>query len=101
MPGGLEWQNSLDTDGTITVIAPTGSGPQFSSVVLSGSGLIFGGTGGVTNGSYVLLSSTNVATPLVNWLPVSTNPFDANGNFLFTNPVDPAKSQEFYRLFVP
>ena len=98
LPGGLEWQNSLAADGTITVIAPGGSGPQFSSVVLSGLGLIFAGTGGVTNGSYVLLSSTNLATPLINWIPVSTNPFDASGNFLLTNTINPARPREFYRL---
>ena len=98
LPGGLEWQNNLNTDGTIAVIAPIGAGPQFSSVVLSGSGLIFSGTGGVTNGSYVLLSSTNVALPLVDWIPVSTNPFDANGNFMLTNPINPSQPREFYRL---
>ena len=98
LTGGLEWQNNLNADGTIAVIAPTDSGPQFGSVVLSGSGLIFAGTGGVTNGGFMVLSSTNVAAPLLDWIPVSTNPFDANGDFLLTNPINPARPQEFYRL---
>ncbi len=98
LPAGLEWQNNLNADGTVSVIAPGGSGPQFGSVVRSGSGLIFSGTGGVTNGTYVLLSSTNLATPLINWVPVSTNPFDGSGDFLLTNPINPGRPQEFYRL---
>ena len=38
LPGGLEWQNNLNADGTIAVVARTGPGPQFDSVLLSGSG---------------------------------------------------------------
>lgn len=98
LAAGLEWQNNVNTDGTLAVIVPGGSGPQFSSAVLSSSGLIISGTSGVTNGSYVLLSSTNIAASLANWVPVSTNPFDANGNFLLTNPVNPGEAQAFYRL---
>ena len=101
LPGGLEWQNNLYTDGTIAVIAPAGSGPQFNSVVLSGSGLIFSGTGGLSNGTFTVLSATNLALPLPDWIPVSTNPFDASGNCLGTNPINPALPKEFYRLKLP
>jgi hypothetical protein len=38
---------------------------------------------------------------LLNWLPISSNLFDASGHFLFTNPINPAKPQEFYRLLEP
>lgn len=99
--GGLRWTNRLLIDGSIAVVATPGGGAQFGSVTLSGGNLILSGTGGAANGSFVVLGSTNVAAPLMNWLPVSTNPFDANGNFLFTNPIDPARPQEFYRLVEP
>lgn len=42
-----------------------------------------------------------VVAPLLNWLPISSNLFDASGNFLFTNPINPARPIEFYRLFIP
>jgi hypothetical protein len=45
------------------------------------------------------LSSTNLATPLANWVPVSTNAFDSNGNFSITNPVGGAP-RNFYILKV-
>jgi hypothetical protein len=32
------------------------------------------------------------------WIPVLTNQFDDNGNFNFTNPVDPDLPQSFYLL---
>ena len=95
---GLAWDNQIAANGSIAVVTAPVSGPQFGPTVLSGGNLIFSGTGGVTNGSFVVLSSTNVAAPLMNWLPVTSNVFDASGNFLFTNPVDPNLPQEFYRL---
>jgi hypothetical protein len=42
-----------------------------------------------------------VAAPLNQWLPVSTNPFDASGGFIFTNPLNPNSSQLFYLLQLP
>jgi hypothetical protein len=98
---GLAWDNQLAANGSLAVVTAPGGGPQFGPVTRSGSDLIFSGTGGVANGDYVVLSSTNVAAPLINWLPVTSNLFDASGIFLFTNPINPARSQEFYRLRLP
>ena len=98
---GLAWDNQIGANGAIAVVAAPGGGSQFGTVTRSGSALIFSGTGGAANGDYVVLSSTNVAAPLLNWLPVTSNLFDASGNFLFTNPVNPARPQEFYRLRLP
>jgi hypothetical protein len=98
---GLAWENRVVANGTIAVVAAIGNGPHFGSVTLLGGNLIFSGAGGATNGNYVVLSSTNVASPLLNWLPVTSNLFDASGNFLFTNPINPARRQEFYRLLQP
>jgi hypothetical protein len=44
-----------------------------------------------------LLSSTNLATPLANWVRVSTNSFDSNGNFNITNAAGGAP-RNFYIL---
>jgi len=53
------------------------------------------------NGTYYILRSTNVALPLSNWQPIATNNFDANGNFSFSSPVDPATPKRFFTMQVP
>ena len=37
-------------------------------------------------------------SPFTNWTRVSTNPFDATGGFIFTNPVNPNAPYLFYLL---
>ena len=55
----------------------------------------------LTNGTYFVLTSTNVAAPLANWTPMLTNQFNGGGNFSFTNVIDPAVVSRFYLLQVP
>ncbi len=99
----LAWNtNNLNTSGTISVVSILPSTPPvFSSVQMFGGNLIFSGTGGVANLNYALLGSTNISTPLSNWTPLITNQFDGNGNFNFTNPMDPNAPQTFYLLRTP
>lgn len=82
---GLAWRTNLLVDGSIDVVslAP----PGFSSVSLAGTNLVIAGTNGPANGSYTVLSSTNVALPLSDWVSLVTNQFDASGGFIFTNAV--------------
>ena len=47
-------------------------------------------------GAYRILSTTNVALVVTNWIPVATNTFLANGSYSFTNFV--GNSNVFYRL---
>jgi hypothetical protein len=63
-----------------------------------GSRFIFGGNGGIAGSNYVVLTSTNLATPPPNWTAISTNRFDASGAFQTTNPINPGVPQLFYRL---
>jgi hypothetical protein len=53
---------------------------------------------GVPSGACRLLGSTNVSVPLLNWLRLATNLFDAAGGVTFTNPILPGSGQQFYRL---
>jgi autotransporter-associated beta strand protein len=101
-PGaGLAWSNHLAADGGITVVsAPTGptTNANITSVTLSGTNMVVHGTNNnVPNTSfhYVVLSATNITTPLSNWTPVITNPFNANGTFDYTNPIVPGVPQQF------
>jgi hypothetical protein len=63
-----------------------------------GTNLLVGGTNGFPSSAFYVLTSTNLMLPLNQWLPVSTNPFDVNGGFNFTNPMNPDALQIFYLL---
>jgi len=97
-PGaGLVWDTTQLGTGKLKIaVAP--SQPVVNIVALSGGNLIFSGTNGVASGSYVVLASTNVSTPLINWVALGTNAFDTNGVFNVTNTVVPGTPQLFYRL---
>jgi polygalacturonase len=77
------------------------SPPSFGSVHSTVSGLVMSGSGGTTNGTYYVLTSTNVALPVSQWTPVATNVFDGSGNFIFTNAINSNASQAFYLLDLP
>jgi autotransporter-associated beta strand protein len=96
-PGaGLKYTFTNGVLGVAVGIKPT---PHFTSVSVSGTTLTISGTNGAGGGQYVLLGSTNVALPLIQWTPLLTNMFDGSGNFnLSTNIVNPALPQEFYIL---
>jgi hypothetical protein len=88
-----------------TVVAPVYN-PSFGSIVLDRTGGVLAtitilGAGGPPNGSYSVLSSTNMAAPMAAWIPVSTNQFDNNGAFSNTIPVNSAEPERFYRLIQP
>jgi hypothetical protein len=102
-PGpGLAWStNTLATDGTLRIVATTVSTPYISSVTVSGTNLLIQGTNGTASGPYYVLAGTNLALPLSNWTRMSTNAFDLNGAFSFTNTIDPLIPQQFYLLQLP
>jgi hypothetical protein len=70
---------------------------------ISGTNFVFNEVGGNTNAnaSFILYSTTNVATPLGLWIPVLTNQFDQFGVFGYTNGYNPALKQQYFRFVVP
>jgi autotransporter-associated beta strand protein len=95
---GLSWDTSqLSINGSIKVLGPPPV-PKFTLVSRSGTNFIMSGTNGPTSGNYAILASTNLTVPLTNWTPLFTNPFNPDGTFNATNPIDPAKSRQFYDL---
>jgi hypothetical protein len=98
-PGaGLAWDTTqLNTLGSIGVVAGP-SQPRINSVVVSGGSLILSGTNGTAGGSYSVLTTTNLATPLTNWTALFTNTFDGTGAFSVTNPVSAGTPQRFYNI---
>ena len=104
-PGaGVAWNtNNLYVNGTLSVVSSGGGGSpttnaSITRVTLSNNNLIVHGTNNnVPNTSfhYVVLTSTNIGTPLSNWIPVVTNPFNADGTFDYTNPIVPGTPRQF------
>ena len=83
-------------------LVSTPPSPQFNSTAKSGgNNFNFGGTNGIPGWNYLVLASTNLALPVAQWPVMTTNTFDANGNFHFTNSVDPDAPQRFYLLQLP
>jgi autotransporter-associated beta strand protein len=93
---GLYWNtNTFKATGAISVGIETP--PVVGSIGLENGKLIMTGFGGVTNGNYYVLTSTNLAAPLTNWARLLTNQFDGSGNFNFTNPLG-VNTQSFFLL---
>jgi len=102
-PGaGLAWDtNSLVTSGRLKIAALIVPTPRLTTISLNGTTLTLTGTNGSAGGQYVLLSSTNVALPINQWIAILTNNFDGTGNFNCTNAVNPNMPQQFYKLRSP
>jgi hypothetical protein len=103
---GMGWVNNLAVDGSVTavnsVIIPSVSA-GITSFNLAGANTVINATNGVNGGTYYLLQSTNMASPLSQWLVVATNVINTNGasgafTFTGTNVVTPNGAQQFYIL---
>ena len=88
------------TNGVLSVVvAGVKPVPRITHISISGTTLTISGTNGAASGQYVLLGTTNLALPWIQWTPLLTNNFDVNGNLsLSTNIVNLALPREFYIL---
>ena len=94
---GLAWNtNQLNSSGIISVVSTGSSGVVIGSSYLSGGNFIFTGTGGTSGGTYYVLTSTNLTTPVSQWTPLATNTFNSTGGFSVTNPLSTGGPQRFY-----
>jgi autotransporter-associated beta strand protein len=100
-PGtGLAWDlSNLTVDGTVRVV--TLAQPNFTETFITPDGIVMSGSNGAPGTPYYVLSSTNIALPVVNWTRVATNLFDASGQFRITNAVSSQIPQEFFFLQLP
>jgi hypothetical protein len=80
-------------------VSATINPPRITGIGLNGTTLSISATNGLPNQNYVLLASTNVTLPMIQWTPVLTNQFDSAGNLnLSTNIINPSERQTFYIL---
>jgi hypothetical protein len=76
--------------------------PLFGNIIAAGDGsFILSGTGGESNGTYYVLTSSNLLLPPTNWTYIATDHFDGTGGFIFTNTAQTNAPQEFYLLQMP
>jgi autotransporter-associated beta strand protein len=97
-PANYNYAIDTSVQGQVNLVVQPSAPPVISGVKLSGGSLVLTGSGGPVNGTYYVLTSTNLATPLAGWTLLSTNRFDAGGNFNFTNGLNTNSSQGFYLL---
>ena len=98
-------RKAQNTPGQVNLFIAAPPPPSFGNIQVApdgnGGAFVLSGSGGVTNGIYYVLASTNLTLPLAQWPVVDTNPFDASGHFLFTNVPGSNAAQMFYRLELP
>jgi len=97
-PGaGLAWDTNQLSQGLIGVVTSTApAAPTISSVQYSSGSLEFSGSGGPASGTYYVLVATNLTSP--NWVPLSTNSYDASGNFNVTITPAVGAPQQYFKL---
>jgi hypothetical protein len=96
LPSAVQWNTQYGAT-NLSLIVGAGA-PRFGTFDLVKTNFILGGIGGTAGSNYLILTSTNLTIPLANWTALTTNAFDAGGNFRFTNPASPAKPSQFFIL---
>jgi hypothetical protein len=76
--------------------------PQFNSIQRQpdGSVVVRGNSGGPNIG-YTLKAANSLTTPIGSWTTISSNAFDAGGNFTNTDNTASGQPARFYRISVP
>ncbi len=76
--------------------------PRLTGIQRSGTNIVLNATNGFVGGTYYVLTSTNLNTPLNQWLAVFTNVLGASGNFTLTatNGFAAKNPRQFYILRV-
>ncbi|HSY44177.1 MAG TPA: hypothetical protein VK811_09705 [Candidatus Acidoferrum sp.] len=67
----------------------------------SNSTMTMSGQGGAPGATYKIITSTNILTSTPVWSVMTTNQFDANGNFSQTFNINPNTPYRFFRTVVP
>lgn len=68
---------------------------------ISGTNILFTGSGGGSNAQFILMMTTNLAQPVTLWTPIRTNNFNGAGAFSLTNFYDLNLPRQFFQLLVP
>lgn len=94
---GTSWADVTPTTGAPP---PPPANPVVTGAAMTPDGFVISGVNGPANGQYDVLSSADLTQPISSWPVLATEPFDADGNFSFTDPVTPDVLQNFYVIRV-
>jgi autotransporter-associated beta strand protein len=97
LPAGSATFNPATGELTIVSVVPFSLNPP----LYSGSNLILTGAGGTPGGSYTLLTSTNITTPLAAWTTNSTGFLNGSGGYSNSIPVNTSERARFFDLRMP
>ncbi|MEI7534940.1 MAG: hypothetical protein WCK57_11275, partial [Verrucomicrobiae bacterium] len=87
-------------NGQLTLTGAVVPRPVINQVTVSAGNLILQGTNGAASGTYSILTSTNVATPMANWTTNTTGIFGAGGVFSNAIPLD-SNQAKFFLIKTP
>jgi autotransporter-associated beta strand protein len=87
-------------NGLLTITSVAQSAPVVNPPGYSGGDLILTGNGGTAGSGYTVLSSTNVAAPLAQWVTNTTGTFNGSGGFSNAIPVTNTPTM-FFQVRVP
>jgi hypothetical protein len=99
---GFTATSSLGTDGSVMITSvAVPPAPKFSKISQSGTNLIITATNNFgPGGSWDLVATNKLNTPITNWPVVMSGNFDANGNASLTNPIG-TNALQFFDLRAP
>jgi hypothetical protein len=69
--------------------------------LIVGTNVNLAGVGGTASAEFRLYTATNITTPAASWTPIRTNQFDQFGVFTYTNHINRAERERYFRLFMP
>lgn len=72
--------------------------PPILDAFAAGANFVLVASGGPAGGTNYLLTASNLVLPLSQWTDLATNRFDNGGNLIFTNVINVALPQMFFRL---
>ncbi len=75
-----------------------GEGLNLCPPLVSGTNLNLSGFGGIASSNFVIVTATNLTTPLTLWQPLLTNQFDSFGGFDHTNQFILTDKERYFRL---
>ena len=94
-PGYL-WDTTYLSFGLLQV-----AGPLTFTAVVSGTAIVFSGSGGVPNGGFTIVSSTAIKAPIGTWGTEQTGTFDGSGSFNVPIAIASGTPQKFFKMRVP
>jgi len=100
-PAGYNYRFDASTAGSVRLVVSLPTPPTFSGISISGGQVVLAGSGGAPGQEYYVLGTTNLVTPLAEWVRLGTNQFDSSGSFFFTNAPLWNSPEAFFLLLIP